>query len=80
MKKVVSGIAQIGGGEGLGEFQINEFFKKAFEKRIADKKKQLYSYTTCATDTQNISVVFSAVQGIIMKNVANSDGLGANFM
>ena len=56
------------------------YFKKAFEKRIADKKKQLYSYTTCATDTQNISVVFSAVQGIIMKNVANSDGLGANFM
>ena len=60
------------------DYERAEHFKKAFEKRIADKKKQLYSYTTCATDTQNISVVFSAVQGIIMKNVANSDGLGAN--
>jgi len=37
LKKVVSGIAQIGGGEGLGEFRLNEFFKKAFEKHTEDE-------------------------------------------
>ena len=49
LKKVVSEIAQIGGGEGLGEFQINEFFKKAFEEHTEDEVKASLTVGTSIT-------------------------------
>ena len=50
------------------------YFKGAFEKRIHDKGKHMYSYTTCATDTQNISVVFNAVQSVILSKFSGEIG------
>ena len=42
------------------------YFKAQFEKRVKDKTKALYSYTTCATDTSNMQVVFTAVESLIL--------------
>ena len=52
------------------------YFKAQFEKRIADKKKTLYSYTTCATDTSTMEVVFTSIEGIILAK-ACADVFGA---
>ena len=41
-----------------------EFFKQEFHRRVEDKDKKIYTYTTCATDTGNISAVFQSVSDI----------------
>ena len=62
LKKVVSGIAQIGGGEGLGEFQINEFFKKAFEKHTEDEVEASLIVGTSTTTPEMPEVDLSYLQ------------------
>ena len=41
------------------------YFKESFRALIQDKKKMIYTYTTCATDTENIKVVLDAVVATI---------------
>ena len=42
------------------------YFKNAFRKRVHNANKEVFMYTTCATDTGNIQFVFDAVQSIIL--------------
>ena len=48
------------------------FFIQLFRARIQDKGKTLYTYTTCATDTSNMKVVFNAVQDMIYEGSTNT--------
>lgn len=56
LKKVVAGISKIGGAEGLGEFRLNEFFKKAFEIHTEDEVEASLIVGT-STTTPTISEV-----------------------
>ena len=40
------------------------YFKQEFHRRVEDKHKKIYTYTTCATDTGNIKVVLDSVSDI----------------
>ncbi|KAL1514884.1 hypothetical protein AB1Y20_003966 [Prymnesium parvum] len=42
------------------------YFKNAFRARVKDKKKELYLYSTCATDTGNIKFVLDAISTMWM--------------
>lgn len=45
--------------------KMEEYIKTSFLDLVEDKTKQVYTYTTCATDTRNISVVLDSMQAII---------------
>ena len=42
------------------------FFKQQFVARVTDKKKEIFTYTTCATDTGNIKAVFDTVTAMFV--------------
>lgn len=54
-----------------------EYFKEAFRRRIQDPQKILYSYTTCATDTQNMAVVLKAIEMMAVEKLNSSLGLNS---
>jgi hypothetical protein len=43
-----------------------EFIKKQFVRRNKNPDRMIYPHSTTATDTNNITVVFKAVKGIIL--------------
>ena len=55
-----------------GDLKAEAFFKEEFHKRITQKNKTIYTYTTCATDTNNMRVVFSAMQDIMNVRVIDA--------
>lgn len=56
---------------GCNAEKAGTYFKNAFEQRIHDKEKTMYSYMTCATDTNNMSVVFQTMELILLKDGMN---------
>ena len=62
---------------GCDFIKAEAYFKAQFEKRINDKKKMLYTYTTCATDTSSMQVVFTAVESMFLTQAFDSVMLGA---
>ena len=46
-----------------------------FETKNRNPDKQIYTHLTCATDTENIAVVFNAVKDIIIRKSLNEAGL-----
>lgn len=52
-----------------------EFMQEQFESRNRNPDKQIYTHITCATDTDNIRVVFNAVKDIIIRKSLNEAGL-----
>jgi len=52
-----------------------EFMQEQFETRNRNPEKQIYTHITCATDTDNIKVVFNAVKDIIIRKSLNEAGL-----
>lgn len=50
---------------------VNAFLDKANEKG----EKQIYHHITCATDTQNVQVVFTAVKDIVIRSTLHDAGL-----
>jgi len=53
-----------------------EFVKNQFESRNKNQNsKVIYTHVTCATDTQNITVVFNAVKDIIIRQSLGQAGL-----
>jgi len=50
------------------------FIKEKFLSLNRDPSKNLYSHVTCATDTQNIKFVFSAVQDLVIQSTLNKFG------
>ena len=49
------------------------YFTQEFLSRVHDKRRTVYSYTTCATNSNNVQVVFDAVTTILQEGMA--DGL-----
>jgi len=50
-----------------------QYFLGEFQGQIADPNKAVYSHVTCATDTNNVKVVFEACKETILKaNLADS--------
>jgi len=52
-----------------------EYIKKMFLAQSENPKKSIYSHFTCATDTQNVSVVFNAVKDIILNDTLKEAGM-----
>ncbi len=46
-----------------------EFFSKKFTDLNTSDERFVYSHATCATDTENIKVVDTAVQEVILRNI-----------
>jgi len=51
------------------------FIAQKFIDRRADQSKQVYSHVTCATDDQNVMVVFNAVKDIVIRKGLIRSGL-----
>jgi len=52
------------------------FVKDKFLAANENPKKHIYTHVTCATDTDNITVVFNAVKDIILQQILSDTGLG----
>lgn len=55
--------------------QACKYMVNQFVSRNRNKEKEVYNHVTCATDTQNVSVVFNAVKDIILKKSLGEAGL-----
>jgi guanine nucleotide-binding protein G(i) subunit alpha len=54
------------------------FIKDKFLAQNENPKKHIYTHITCATDTDNVQVVFNAVKDVILHRVLDDSGLGIN--
>jgi len=53
-----------------------QYIEKQFLKKNGEQKtRHIYTHLTCATDTKNIEVVFSAVLDIFLSTLMNEIGL-----
>lgn len=52
------------------------FIKDKFLQQNDNPKKHIYIHLTCATDTNNIQVVFAAAKDIILHHILDESGLG----
>jgi len=52
-----------------------DFVNSQFQKRCRNPTKQIYCHITCATNTENVSVVFNAVKDIIIRASLAQAGL-----
>jgi len=52
------------------------YIKDKFLAENQNPKKHIYTHVTCATDTDNISVVFNAVKDIILHQILEDTGIG----
>jgi hypothetical protein len=55
--------------------EASDYIRKQFVAQNKNKKKEIYTHLTCATDTQNIQVVFDAVTDVIIQGNMKSLGL-----
>lgn len=53
----------------------SKYIKNIFVTQSEDPKKQIYTHETCATDTNNISVVFNAVKDIVLNQTLTEAGM-----
>jgi len=63
---------------GLNYDNAVAFIKDKFLQQNDNPKKHIYIHLTCATDTNNIEVVFAAIKDIILRKVLDDSGLGVN--
>ena len=54
----------------------DEFMDRKTKNEHDYEERPLYIHQTCATDTQNIKIVFSMVQDIILQNIFSEIGIG----
>jgi len=52
------------------------FIKDKFLAQNENPRKHIYTHVTCATDTDNVQVVFNAVKDVILHKVLDDSGLG----
>jgi hypothetical protein len=52
-----------------------DYFLGKFKAENEDKDKMIYSHVTCATDTENVAVVFNACKDVILRGMMADDGL-----
>ena len=56
-------------------FEASDYIRKQFVAQNRNQSKEIYCHLTCATDTQNIQVVFDAVTDVIITNNLKASGL-----
>ncbi len=54
--------------------ECSQHIREQFESLNENPKKAIYSHFTCATDTENIKIVFDAVSETISKKVMKGCG------
>lgn len=54
--------------DGCDEKKALEYIKNRFIERDSKKKRQIYAQLTCATDTNNVQLVFDVVKSIALEN------------
>lgn len=60
---------------GIGDYDVGvDYFLGKFMEMNRTKDKEIYHHVTCATDSENVSVVFNACKNIILKQ--NIKGAG----
>ena len=60
----------------LKEFnEASDYIQKQFVAQNKNDQKEIYCHLTCATDTENIQVVFDAVTDVIITNNLKASGL-----
>jgi len=52
------------------------YIKDKFLAQNENPKKHIYTHTTCATDTDNVQVVFNAVKDIVLQKILDESGIG----
>jgi len=58
------------------EFQAAvDFIRDKFLAQNENAQKIIYPHVTCATDTDNVSVVFNAVKDTILRRALDSAGI-----
>jgi hypothetical protein len=53
-----------------------EYIRDKFVSLNPNPKKQIYYHVTCATDTNNVRVVFDAVRDTVLHKALRDSGLG----
>ena len=76
IKKVDLNVAFPDYDGGLDYDKGAEFLTNKFVSQNENSSKQIYVHITCATDTDNIRVVFKAVQELVLQKAVASSGLG----
>jgi len=61
---------------GLNYDNAVAFIKDKFLAQNENPKKHIYTHTTCATDTDNVQVVFNAVKDIVLQKILDESGIG----
>jgi len=60
---------------GLGDYELGvKYFLGKFLEVNQDPEKEIYHHVTCATDSQNVQVVFNACKDIILKQNIKGSG------
>jgi len=60
---------------GLGDFELGvQYFLNLFLKVNQNPERVIYHHVTCATDTQNVQVVFNACKDIILRGNLKDSG------
>jgi hypothetical protein len=54
--------------------EASDYIRKQFVAQNKNKEKEIYTHLTCATDTQNIQVVFDAVTDVIITSNLKASG------
>jgi len=62
---------------GLNYDNAINFIKDKFLSQNDNPKKHIYTHVTCATDTENINVVFNACKDIILQQILDDTGMVA---
>lgn len=63
-------------GTGKNEFEpASEFIRAKFIDRVQNKKKAIYPFITCATNTENFKNVFSAVKDVVISRQIHEVGI-----
>ena len=50
------------------------YFEMQFREQNSNPDKEVYVHTTCATDTENVSIVFNSCKDIILRQNLESSG------
>lgn len=75
IKKIDLSIAFPDYSGGLNYENAVEFIKDKFLSQNENPRKHIYTHVTCATDTDNINVVFNAVKDIILQKILDESGI-----
>jgi len=63
-------------GGGCNYESAVSFIKDRFLAQNENPKKHIYTHVTCATDTDNVQVVFNAVKDIVLQRILDESGIG----